>query len=384
MNNQVQYQKNDSFIQKKSFYLLLIGFILGILFEGKFNLFEFFGPKRVQVELKYQPKDLDYNLDANKALIVIMNPTENKEILWMLIQEMQLKLLHHFGNTHSLSIEEHQALDAVYEEKKVMLINNFITKLIQLIDEKDAEKKDWYRIRGQNAVEAFEEVMGLQACNLLQEILPEVLGTTTFEVIKRGAKDPCQTILTTGVTPMVKRLAQSARVFDLRERQDALNEQIASAVTKLSTTEIKEKKGLKREIVKKLIGIKYSTAYYEMYGISIIGIGFNIKDNIQISFSDKENKIIIFLPEPEILYHEVFPMFKEFSSGIFANPDDKILNSDMNLLREEFRKDLKPEHFEKAKKEAEEFLKLLIGGSCPNCSVEIKFENNMQEKENLQ
>jgi tRNA nucleotidyltransferase (CCA-adding enzyme) len=141
------------------------------------------------------------------------------------------------------------------------------------------------------------------------------------------------------------------------------------------------KKGLSKQLSTKVLGYNVSTTEVEISAISVVKVGFKLDNYLNISMDAKNKRVVVTLPEPVILSHEVYPRVDKLDVGWIRQINDEDFNKNFNTLREEFRKDaLNSDIMLKAKKRATEMMDVLLGpvvyGLNKNYKLQVQYKSN--------
>ena len=126
------------------------------------------------------------------------------------------------------------------------------------------------------------------------------------------------------------------------------------------------------------MGVDVSSTEMEMTAISIMKVGFKLDKQFEISLNDKAGLVIVTMPEPEILSHEVFPRIDKLDIGWLREIDQSDFNKNMDLLRREFRTDaLRSDVMSKAKQRAADLMDAMltpvVKSLNPRYAVKVRF-----------
>ena len=137
---------------------------------------------------------------------------------------------------------------------------------------------------------------------------------------------------------------------------------MGKVISELATYEVRDKKGLSKQLKTKLLGINVSSTEVQISAISIAKVGFRLNDYFKVALDPGTKVVTVTLPQPVILSHEVYPRFDKLSIGWMREVSDADFNRAFNVLREEFRRDIKQsDAYDKAKGQAKEILTTMMG-----------------------
>jgi len=89
----------------------------------------------------------------------------------------------------------------------------------------------------------------------------------------------------------------------------------------------------------KALHYNVSSTDIDISAISILKAGFDLNEFFEIRMENQTKNLIVTLPQPKILSHEVYPRVDKLDVGWMRSISDKDFNDNFNLLREQFRKD---------------------------------------------
>ena len=140
-----------------------------------------------------------------------------------------------------------------------------------------------------------------------------------------------------------------------------LQEKVEKLVAELATVEVRDKKGLNKQLQTKIWGYAVSSTNIEISAVSIMKVGFKLDQYFNISVNTKDKTVWVTLAEPIILSHEVHPKVDNMEVGWLRELSNEDLNQNFNILRAEFRREaLESNVFDKAKGQAEELMTMML------------------------
>ena len=187
---------------------------------------------------------------------------------------------------------------------------------------------------------------------------------------------------------MIKRLSERAAIEDFSRAKGLLEEKVEKAISELATMEVRDRKGLNKQLQTKVWGINVSSTDIEVSAISILKVGFKLDQYFNIALNSKYKTVTVTLPEPQILSHEVYPKVDKLEVGWMREIQDEDFNRNFNLLRKEFRTDaLESDIMTKAREEAVELMDLMfspvIAGFNKQYKLQVRFKAVPQEEQPL-
>ena len=88
---------------------------------------------------------------------------------------------------------------------------------------------------------------------------------------------------------------------------------------------------------------------------------FKLDRFFDLKLSEKRKQVIVTLPEPEILSHEVYPKFDKLDVGWLREVENIELNNNINALRAAFREDaFESNVFDTSKAQVADLMELLL------------------------
>ena len=212
-----------------------------------------------------------------------------------------------------------------------------------------------------------------------------VLKTQDGKLAVKGSKieTPCGIALTEGLRPMIKRLQDAAAIRDFSKAKGLLRERVEKAVTELAVMEVRDKKGIKYDNATKVWGYNVSSTNIEITGISIIKVGYNLSQFLDIRVDDKTKTVVVTLPQPQILSHEVYPKVEALDVGWMREISPQDFNDNINRLRQAFREDaMNSDIFNKARQRAGNAMDMMLSPMVKNINkgykIAVQFKNDQQ------
>lgn len=387
-------ENNGAGLIPESKKILLIKILLVVLIISLVGIFllDFFAagenpinsgniPKEFQIT--YQPANFKVKLDKQEAIAILSNPEKFPEEFDNLVAQMNTSLIRHVAKRMNLDEERQEAMIQSYR-------NNFHGDLKKwyyrdFIAAKDTTSvlyQNWYENESLNAVEKIHVIASKYTCFLIQQILSEVLQTSSGRYYAKGARveDPCGIALTEALQPMMKELEERAAIEDFGKSKGLLEEKVSRVIAELATYEQRDKKGLSQQLQTRFLGMAVSTTDVQISAISIIKAGFKLDEYFHLEFNERSKVVNLSLSEPVVLSHEVYPKIDKMDIGWMRELQSIDLNRNINLLREEFRREAIEEDqiLHKAKSQVIELLNTmflpLVQAFDPSFTLKISFE----------
>jgi hypothetical protein len=317
-----------------------------------------------EITITYIPSDFHPSIDETQAVFILSDPSHHKKEFNDLVYQVNMDLLGHVGSRMGLNSDLKKKIEEEYRTKhhpylKQLYYNDFIT----LQDTTSNLYQSFYQNQASNAVETLNEVASKYTCFLVNSVVVNLLKTDAGRLGVKGLNvdTPCGLALGEGLKPLIGRLRERAAIDDFSKSKGLLNERVEKYITELATFEIKDKKALSKQLTTKVLGYDVSTTDLEITAISVAKLGFKLDQYLNISLDTKAKKLIITLPQPTILSHEVFPKVDKLDIGWLRDVSNIDFNKNFNVLRTEFRRDaLEPENTAKAKEKAKEVMGMLF------------------------
>lgn len=361
----------------------LIFFAFKLVTGGSVGGYTFI-PQDVQVN--YVPSDFSYDFNDEDALAILENPHRYNREFNQLVYDFNMALLKHVATRMNLPDSIMPLVAVEYDKHHSYLKRLYFEDFVALKDTTSSMYRQWYDSEASSSVEFFNEVASKYTCFLVNHVITSLLKTEngTISVKGRQIDTPCGVAMTEGLAPLIKRLEESASIRDFSRSKGYLEERVETVIAELATMELKDKKGLNKQMMTKFLGINVSSTEFEVSAISILKVGFDLRKHFEIELDEGSKKVIVTLPQPEILSHEVFPRFDKLDIGWMREIEDRDFNQNIDILRQEFRRDaLDSDIMEKSKTQVialmETLLAPLISSQNRNYKMEIRFANTNQE-----
>jgi Protein of unknown function (DUF4230) len=370
-----------SFIQKFILFALLCtaGYLLYQAFGGQ-SVVENAIPRAMHVT--YVPSDFKMQLDNQKTLEILSNPQRYKNEFDKLISDFNTNLVVHVATRMGLTASQKSAAVSEYRKMHPSIRQMYFNDFISLGDTTNQAYQSWYENESANAVDLLNEVASKYTCFFITNIIATILKTQDGKLAVGGKaiETPCGIALTEGVRPLVKRLQETAAVRDFSRAHNLMKERVERAITELAVMEVRDKKGIKVQNSSKLLGYSVSTTELEIVAMSIMKVGFNLQSYFNISVDDKSKSIIVTLPQPQILSHEVYPKIENLDIGLMRDLTSQDINDNVNKLRQAFREDAnKSDIFDKSQVRAQEVMKMILEPMVRNINksykITVRFRN---------
>ncbi len=356
------------------------GFLLYQAFGGDENPVNSSIPRAMQVT--YVPADFKMQLDNQKTLEILSNPQRYKNEFDKLILDFNTNLVLHVATRMNLSSQQKNAAVNEYRKMHPSIRQMYFNDFISLGDTTNQTYQTWYENESSNAVDLLNEVASKYTCFFITNIIGTILKTQDGKLAVNGKaiETPCGIALTEGVRPLVKRLQETAAIRDFSRAHNLMKERVERAITELAVMEVRDKKGIKVQNSSKLLGYSVSTTELEITAMSIMKVGFNLQQYFNISVDDRSKTVVVTLPQPQILSHEVYPKVENLDIGLMRDLSTQDFNDNVNKLRQAFRNDAnQSDIFNKSQVRAQEVMKMILEPMVRNINknykIAVQFKN---------
>ncbi len=331
------------------------------------------GPQ--EYELQYQPADFDYNIDTETALAILQNPRRYRREFDQLVHDINTDILRHVSNRMGLSDSLQQEVLQEYERQHPQLTELYYNDFMRLRDTSAALYETWYDEGGQKVTQIFEEVASNYTCFMLNKVLAAVIRTRNGNILAKGAdvQNPCSIAMGEALRPLVARMAERAAIEDFSRSKGLFQEKVENVIGELATIEIRDKKGINKNLQTTIWGMNVSETDVEITALSILKVGFRLTDYFDLQLDEQHKTVSITLPEPVILSHEVLPKVEKLDIGWLREVEGANINEGVNALRESFREDaLESDVMDRAKEQARDLMDTMFGPLISNIGPQYK------------
>ncbi len=318
-------------------------------------------PKEMQVN--YVPAEYETKVEEADVMKIMSNPPMYRRDFNKMVYQLNMDLLTHVSKRMDLPDSLMNKVEKEYRKHHNYLKDLYYHDVMQLRDKGNSDYEKWYENDASDAVDVLNEVASKYTCFLVNHVITTLVKSNKGTLYVKGKKvySPCSVAMEEGLKPMVKRLEQSALVQDFKNSEGILEERMERVIAELATVEIRDKKGLSKEVATKVWGYTVSSTDIEITAISLMKVGFKLDEYFDIQTDHKGKDIIVTLPPPEILSHEVYPKVDKLDVGWMREVSSDDFNKNFNILRKEFRKDaMESNVFARSKKEAEKLMETIL------------------------
>ena len=339
-------------------------------------------PKDMQVN--YMPADFKPSINEDEALTILSNPQRYRKEFDQLIYNFNLSLMLHVANRMGLPENLKGRVASVYKKHHPYLVQMYYNDFISLKDTSSNLYQQWYENESTSSVDLLNEVASKYTCFFVNHIVTTLLQTQDGKLNVKGNKveTPCGVALTEALRPMIARLQDRAAIRDFSKAKGLMQQKVERAITELATYEVRDKKGLDKQLQTKVWGYTVSQTDLEVTAISILKIGFKLDQYFQVNTDTKNKTVVVTLPEPTILSHEVYPKVEKMDIGWLREVSSVDINKNFNALREDFRRDaLESDVMSKAKDKAEEVMEMILLPMIKSTNKSYKLQVRFQRSE---
>ncbi len=377
----------ESSMLKSIMYVVFASLVVvaGVLVVKNTNLLSKAGSLTVipkKVDVLYQDATFQPNLDDKNMLAVLQNPFRYEKEFNAMVEDYNLNVLLHLGNRMGLSDSLRNHLSLAYAHHHENLTAMIYKDFTALKDGGSADVASWYEQYASEAVEHFNEVMSRYICFMVSKTITDAIETDNGSFMAAGTKveTPCGIAFSEALQPTVQRLTKMAAIEDFGRSRNLMQEKIETAISELAVFEVRDKKGITKKNDTKVWRYSVSSTDIDISAISYLKIGFDLKSFFEIKIYPKSQSILVTLPEPEILSHEVFPKIEKLSIGWMREISEEDFNENLNLLRKAFLKDAKDDLvFDKAKEQAKDLVALMLDPVIASLNANYKLVVRFQE-----
>ncbi len=364
-------------------FLLIVG-VGGVL------LYNYLGKGSGPYEYTYEPQPYDLTyvpsqyvvpLEAEEIFPVLANPDRYPAEFDRIVYTLNTSILRHVGRRMDLAPRQMQQIDSAYLQHHPYLRQLYYQDFLALKDTSSNLYQTWYENEAGRSTRFLEEVASKYTCFLVNHVMVNVLDTEAGRIYAKGINvdNPCGIALTEALRPTMQRLAERAAIVDFSRSRGLMQERVERAIAELATMEVRDKKGLSKQLKTRIFGYSVSSTNIEVTAISILKVGFRLNDYFNLQLDAASGVVTLTLPPPRILSHEVFPRLDRLDVGWLREVEDEDLNRAFDALRAEFRRDaLESDILDKAKSQADDLMHTMLdpmlNGLSPRFSLQVRFQ----------
>ena len=346
-------------------------------------------PKEMQIT--YMPADFKFDLEDDNVLAILSNPHRYHREFAELVYKYNMSLLSHIANRMDLADSVRMELEPEYQKHHPYLQQLYFNDFISIRDTSANTYEAWYANEATGAVGTMNEVASKYTCFLVNHVITTLLKTEGGVIGAKGKKidTPCGIAMTEGLQPLINRLKEKAAINDFSKSKGMLEQKVEKVIAELATMEVRDKKGLNKQLQTKIWGFQISSTDIEVSAISILKVGFKIDQYFNLQLNSKNKIVTVTLPEPTVLSHEVYPRVDKLDIGWMREVEKGDLNTNFNILRREFRRDaMESEIMDKSKGQAIEIMNMIfnpiLSGFDKKYRLVVKFKNINNQKDSIE
>lgn len=358
-------------------FITLLSVIGIILFNYYKNNVQNYQSVPSEMQVTYVPSDFEFELDDENTLAILSNPHRYRREFNDLVYNFNLSLLDHVANRMDIADSLKAQIATEYDKHHHYLKQLYFNDFIQLKDTTSNLYQAWYDNESTNAVDVLTEVSSKYTCFLVNHVIMTLVASENGTLNVKGNKvaTPCGIAMTEALRPMLKRLQDKAAIIDFSRSKGMMEERVEKVIAELATMEVRDKKGLTKQLQTKVWGYAVSSSDIDVSAISILKVGFKLDQYFNIDVNEKRKTVEINLPEPTILSHEVYPKIDKLDIGWLREVKNLDINDNFNILRGEFRRDaFDSDIMEKSKAQAKELMDMLFSPLANAISKEYRLK----------
>jgi hypothetical protein len=364
--------------------LVIVLLILGILGTLAYKSYSgggggfLSGPAEYQ--LQYMPAEFKMSIDPELALAILQNPKRYKREFDQLVYDINTDILQHVSRRMGLNDSLRTEVLREYDRQHPQFTELYYNDFMRARDTSAAIYETWYEEGGGKLTEIFEEVASNYTCFMVNKILAVVIRTRNGNILAKGAdvNNPCKIATEEALRPLMKRMDERAAIDDFSKSKGLFQEKVENVIGELATIEIRDKKGINKQLQTSIWGMNVSETDVEITAISILKVGFRLDNYFEIGLSEADKVVTITLPEPTILSHEILPKIEKLDIGWMRELESVNINEGVNSLREAFRAEaLESDVMSRAKIQARDLMNTmfqpLVRGIGSQYRIEVRF-----------
>ncbi len=365
--------------------ILLMLTLVGIVFYRYYNKnlkdnTYTFVPKELQI--RYQDADFQFELDEENALAILSNPRRYRREFDNLVYDINMAILRHVADRMGLASNLRTQLEDEYQKHHPYLRKLYYEDFVNMADTTSNLYQAWYDNESTNAADVLNEVASKYTCFFVNQVMMALVENRDGNLygVGKNVDTPCGIALTEGLKPLMARMKERAQVADFGRSRGLLQQRVEKAIAELATMEVRDKKGINKQLQTRIWGFAVSSSDLELSAISILKVGFRLNEYFDVSLSTSTNSVVVTLPEPTILSHEVYPRIDKLDIGWLREVQGVDFNESLNLLREEFRREAyENDVMDKAKKQAVEVVRTMFEPLFASINRKYKLEVRFRE-----
>ncbi|MDX1666303.1 MAG: DUF4230 domain-containing protein [Saprospiraceae bacterium] len=341
------------------------------------------GPVPQELEVNYVPADYNFEVNEEDALAILENPYRYRREFDQMVQELNLSILDHVTTRMGMPDSLKTGVRQEYQRQHPYLSDLYFRDYVALKDTSSTLYQSWYDNESTNSVEQLNKVASKYTCFLVTNIITALVKTREGSVFARGKSidTPCGIATTEALQPWMEEMKERASIMDFSRSQGLLQERVEKVIAELATMEVRDKKGISKQLQTRIWGFSVSTTDLQISAISILKVGYRLNEYLSVQLDEQRGEVTVTLPEPVILSHEVYPKFDKLDIGWMRELEEVDINKSLNVLREEFRRDARENDvYEKSKAQAVELMNTLfeplVNSIDPAYRIKVRFQQS--------
>lgn len=344
-----------------------------------------------EYELNYMPSDYEITIDPEDALAIANNPQRYRKEFDQMVYDINTSVLRHVSTRMGLSDSLQNAVVEEYQDNHHSYLKNlYYNDFVRLKDTTANLYETWYDNESGSATKVLKEITSKYTCYLINQIMATVLPTEGGKILAKGSslETPCGIALTEALGPLISRMEERAAIDDFSKSRGLLQEKVEKVIAELATMEVRDKKGINKQMQTKIWGVNVSSSDLEITAISILKVGFRLNDYFDVQLNPKANIVTVTLPEPVILSHEVYPKIEKLDIGWLREVETVNFNESFNALRKEFRREaVESNMMQRSEQQAVQLMNTMFGPLVKSINnkyeLKVKFRPVPQENDDL-
>lgn len=340
-----------------------------------------------RIPMTFVPADFDLNMNEDQIIKILKNPEKHSRAFSQLIKNINIKVLKHVANRMDLPKDLKKEVEKEYDVHHNYLKKLYLRDFIALQDTTSNLYKIWYQDQASSSVKLFNEVASKYTCYLVDLIFSTVAKRGGYDFLKKNKnmETPCGIALEEAMYPMMDRLERRAVIDDFSASKGLLEEKVEETIAELAVMEVRDKKAIDKKLTTKFFGFGVSSTDVQISAISVLKVGFKLDRAFSVALNTKRNEVVVTLPKPEILSHEVYPRFDKLDIGWMKNLKKEDFNDYINDLRSAFREDAyNSEIFKKSEGQVENLLRMIlepvVAGMGRKYTIRFRYQKTMDDE----
>ncbi len=336
--------------------------------------------------MTFIPADFDLNMNEDQIITILKNPEKHPREFSQLIKNINIKVLKHVANRMDLPKDLKKEVEKEYDVHHNYLKKLYLRDFASLQDTSSNLYKIWYQDQASSSVKLFNEVASKYTCYLVDLIFSTVAKRGGYDFLKKNKnmETPCGIALEEAMYPMMDRLERRAVIDDFSASKGLLEEKVEETIAELAVMEVRDKKAIDKKLTTKFFGFGVSSTDVQISAISVLKVGFKLDRAFSVALNTKRKEVVVTLPNPEILSHEVYPRFDKLDIGWMKNLKKEDFNDYINDLREAFRQDAyNSKIFDKSKGQVENLLRMIlepvVAGMGNKYKIRFRYQKNLDD-----